>query len=450
MDKTQADVFPGPWWPALAQTILLYSRAWWIGGESLRHKYGEVFRLRLVNPGPKSAKTGLVVADPEEMRSVLTGSPQIYEAGKSHALRPIWGKHSVLSVDGEAHARLRRLLMPSFSGAALRGYATMFETLAEADAKNWPLDTPTTALENTQRITLEIILRTVFGVSDEERSAVLRPLTARIGTLGVGEILWLTVPTLKKFRVGLEYRQALIRLREIMDREIVQRRTDPDLHGRADVLSRMLAVDMDGDRLTDAEVRDQLVSLVTVGQESTAKALAWCLLHLAYNPDVQRKAQAAADAGDLGYLTAVFKESLRLHAVVAFAARRVAEPVKVAGREVPAGTVVLPFLSAPHRDGRYFPEPTEFRPERFLGESDDQLRKWQPFGGGVRRCLGAGFSLAESPIILRSVLTRYDIAPSRPVMEGPSRLPNIVVGPRYGGQIRLTERPSTASDLEVG
>ncbi|MGL6235304.1 MAG: cytochrome P450 [Segniliparus sp.] len=433
-------VAPGPSWPAWAQTALTFSRGWWLGTGLLRRRYGDVFRLRLYRQGSGSLRNVLVLADPEHMREVFAGSPKSWHVGDGNLLRPVLGEHSLLVVDEDVHARIRKLLMPSFTVGALRGYATMFEALAEADVERWPTGRTIRAHEHTQRLTLDIILHTVFGVSDPKRSATLRPLLARILRPRAADALWILQPGLERIGVGRAYHRELVRLNRLMEQEIAERRTDPALHERADVLSRMTAANVDDDRLSDEELRDQLVTLVIAGYETTAKALAWCLLDLAHNPAAQQEAQRAADSGDLGHLTAVFKESLRLHPVVAGTARQLVEPMRVAGRLVPKGWSVFPWLSAPHFDGRYFPDPKAFRPERFLGEHPPSNHHWQPFGGGVRRCIGAAFSQAEAAVILKSALSRYSVEPVAAEMEGDSRIPNIVIGPRLGALVRLTRR----------
>ncbi|ADG98443.1 cytochrome P450 [Segniliparus rotundus DSM 44985] len=433
-------IVPGPRWPAAVQTFLAFTRGWEVGSW-LRGHYAKTVEVRSYRRGSWVSIPTLLTSDPAMARQVFAGSPKVYHAGASNAiLAPVLGKRSLLSIDGEDHARIRKLLMPSFAGAALRGYASMFEELAEADAQQWPTGRVTAALEHTHRLTLDIILRTVFGVSDPQRSAVLRPRVLRVALPGPGTALWAWAPRSARLGVARGYRGNLAALNRILAEEIAARRADSAVHERKDVLSRMVAANEDGDRLCDEELRDQLLTLVMAGFETTAKALAWCLLDLAHNPAAQQRAQAAADEGDVEHLTAVFKETLRLHPVVSGVARLLMETDQIGERRLAAGSRAAISFYPLHHDEELFPQPEAFRPERFLDQNQPPGHHWAPFGGGVYRCIGASFSQAEAAAILRSVLTRYTVSPMRAEMEPQSHMPNIVIGPKFGGQVRLARR----------
>jgi cytochrome P450 len=258
-------------------------------------------------------------------------------------------------------------------------------------------------------LTLEIILQVVLGVTDAERLAALRPLVRRI--VGVGPLIMLGWFNPRLQGMGPWRRYAAVQ-REL-DRQlyalIAERRTADDLADRDDVLSRLLrTTDEDaGDPLTDSELRDQLVTLLLAGHETTATALAWTLHELARRPGQLRAAQRAADEHDEEYLTAVAKETLRLRPVIYEVARKLTEPVEVGGYRLPAGAVVAPAIGLVQTDPRNHPEPDEFRPDRFL-HGQPPANTWIPFGGGVRRCLGAGFCLLEASVVLGEVLRRFD------------------------------------------
>jgi cytochrome P450 len=432
--ETRASKLPG-----LLVTFLTLSRGWSLG-RALHRRYGDMSVVRLFDANPDTpALDCLVATGVEPMRDIFAGSAGTFRSGNP-ILTPIVGQKSLFTLEEDEHARVRKLLTPSFSAAALRRYTPMFEEAAEQDVPQWPVGSPITALRHTQRVTLDIILRTMFGVSDPRRSATLRPLLDRIVQPNWAEGLWIYRPAIGRLGIARSYRRALAELHQRLAEEIEERRADPRRHERHDVLSRMVSASVEDDRLNNDELRDQLITLVVAGHETTSKALAWCLLDLAHHPDEQAKAQEAADRGDLDHLSSAFKESLRLHPVVANTGRRLARPARIGGRLVPAGWAVYPWISRPHFDERHFPNPCQFRPERFLGGTPDEIRAWQPFGGGFRRCIGAAFSILESAVILQSLLTRYHVLPARRGMEKPSSQFSVVVGPRNGGRVRLVPR----------
>jgi cytochrome P450 len=214
--------------------------------------------------------------------------------------------------------------------------------------------------------------------------------------------------------------------------EIAERRAAGDLSERGDVLSRLLTTA--GDELTDLELRDQMITLLLAGHETTATALAWSFHELARRPDLLRQAQDGDDA----YLEAVAKEAMRRRPVVQNVARKLTEPTEIAGYRLPAGTVVAPSISLVHRDAAVYADPKDFRPDRFLGKQPE-AGTWIPFGGGVRRCIGAGFSLQEAVAVLREALTRYDIRPENDQPEA-AKPRNITLVPAQGARIIATPR----------
>ncbi|MPY86027.1 MAG: cytochrome P450, partial [Actinophytocola sp.] len=232
-------------------------------------------------------------------------------------LRPAMGEHSLLLVDEDDHQRTRRLLMPAFNGAALRGYAALVGELARAEVDRWPIGPTFRAMPRMQAITLEVILRVVFGVSDEARLRRLRPLVARLVDVGPTIMLGLFYPGLQRYRPWRSYLTAKSKVDELLYAQIAERRGQTDLADRTDVLSRLLTTGgADAEPLSDAELRDQLVTLLLAGHETTATALSWTLHELARHPDVQRDAARAADDGDDEYLGAVVKEAMRLRPVI--------------------------------------------------------------------------------------------------------------------------------------
>jgi cytochrome P450 len=282
-------------------------------------------------------------------------------------------------------------------------------------------------------LTLDIILRVVFGMSDGDRLRALRPLITKVVDIGPVAVLGWTYPRLNRFSPWKQLGENLAAADALLFEEIAERRTQ-ELADRTDVLSRLLHADPDAPAV---ELRDHMMTLLLAGHETTATALAWALHELARNPDVLRAAQTAADQGDDDYLQAVTKEAMRLRPVIYSVARRLTEPTVVRGYLIPKGTVVSPSIGLVQVDGEHFAGPQEFRPERFVG-AQPEAGTWIPFGGGVRRCLGAGFSLQEAASALRAILVRYDIEAVGPPEQARSR--NITLVPAKGARIVARRR----------
>lgn len=433
--RTTTPMPPGLHWPVLLQTVL-FSQWRHVLLPVLRRRYGDVFTVRIA---PRN-RLITVLSRPDDIRTVFTGAPTVFHAGEGNAiLGPVMGDHSVLLVDEDQHRRVRKLLMPAFHGPALRGYQGLMSTLAEQEVNRWRPGQVFSAHGRMNALTLEIILQVVFGVTDPARLAALRPLVSRIVSIGPIIMMGWFYPALSRIGPWRRYAGIQGELDAILYAEIAQRRSATDLADRDDVLSRLLcATDGENDRLTDEELRDQLITLLLAGHETTATALAWALHELARRPATLRRAQRAADEHDDEYLTAVAKEALRLRPVIYEVARRLTEPVEVGGYVLPAGTVVSPAIGLVQTDPSHHPDPEDFRPERFL-DGQPPANTWIPFGGGVRRCLGAGFSLLEAATVLGEVLRRFDIQPNRPRPERP-RARNITLVPSAGAKIRVMAR----------
>jgi cytochrome P450 len=401
----------------------------------MQRRYGDMFTLHIA---PRNRRL-VILSQPEQIKTVFSGAPAVYHAGEGNAiLGPIMGDHSVLLVDEDAHVRVRRLLMPAFHGAALRGYEQLVAEVARAQAATWPVGQVFASHDRMHEVTLEVILRVVFGVTDEARLAALRPLVRDVVGIGPLVMLGWFYPKLQGFGPWRRYLTGQRELDRLLYAEIAERRKATDLADRDDVLSRLLRTSEGPDGLTDAELRDQLVTLLLAGHETTATTLAWVWHDLARNPAQLAKARAAADSGEDEYLVAVVKEALRLHPVVYEVARRLKEPVEVGGYLLPAGVTVMPAIGLVQADQRHFDAPEEFRPERFL-DGQPAPNTWIPFGGGARRCLGAGFAQLEATVVLREVLTRFDLRfdASRPERAKPR---NITLIPARGARIAVTSR----------
>ena len=438
-----SDVPAGPTYPGLLQSIaLMRFRHQWI--PHLHRKYGDVFSIRILPEG----RWLVVFNRPEHVREIFAGDPEIFHAGKGNAiLGPVMGEHSLLLVDGTQHKRARKLLMPAFNGHALRGYESMIEGLAKTEVGSWQQGSPFRSLERMNALTLEVILQVVFGVTDERRLGELRPLVNRTVNVSPAVFLGWGFPRLQRFGPWRRAFENQVALDRVIYAEIADRRAATDLDQRTDVLSRLLLVrDDDAEQagegsdagLTDEELRDQLVTLLLAGHETTATALAWTLHELAKDPVQERKARAAATAGDNEHLEAVLKESMRLHPVIPMVVRHLMEPATVGGVDLPAGANVAASIILAHASESSHPDHAAFRPERFL-EGEVAPNTWIPFGGGVRRCIGAGFSLMEGVAVLREVLSAYDVE----LPPGPREQPkvrNITSVPKHGARIVVSRR----------
>ena len=423
---------PGPGWPGFAQTTaLLRFRHRFVPW--LHRTYGDVFTVRMV-PGDRPL---VLFTRPEHAREIFAGDPEVFHAGKGTAiLGPVMGEHSLLLQDSAEHKRARKLLMPAFNGHALRGYEALVTDLAREEVGRWAPGSEFRALDRMNALTLEVILRVVFGVTDERRLAELRPCVNRTVEISPVVLLGWGYPRLQKVGPWKRTVQNQQELDRLMYAEIRERRAAPDLAERTDVLSRLIRVEDGGDRLTDTELRDQLVTLLLAGHETTATALAWALYEIGRDPAQRRRAREAVLAGDDDWLDAALKESMRLHPVIPMVVRTLTRPATIGGIDLPAGTTVGPSILIAHARADNHPDPEVFRPERFLGQNPS-TNTWIPFGGGVRRCIGAGFSLMEGVAVLREVLTAYDVL--APGSDEP-KVRNITSVPRRGARIRV-DRP---------
>ncbi len=433
----------GPRYHGLLQSIMLMRfRHQWI--PRLRRKYGDVFTIKVLPEG----RWMVFFHKPEHIREIFAGDPEIFHAGKGNAiLGPVMGEHSLLLVDSSQHKRARKLLMPAFNGHALRGYESMIEGITKTEVGSWKQGQPFESLERMNALTLEVILQVVFGVTDEARLAELRPLVNKIVNVSPVVFLGWGFPRLQKlgpWRTAFANQAALDQL---IYAEIDQRRKADDLASRTDVLSRLLLVrdeEVSEDEettetgLTDEELRDQLVTLLLAGHETTATALAWTLHELGKNPVQEQRARDAARARDNDYLEAVLKESMRLHPVIPMVVRHLMKPATIGGVDLPAGSNVATSIILAHESEASYPDHLEFRPTRFT-EGEVATNTWIPFGGGVRRCIGAGFSLMEGVSVLREVLSAYDVS-LPPGTKEEAKVRNITSVPKHGAKIIVTRR----------
>ena len=423
---------PGPGWPALIQSIgLLRFRHQFIPWAHRR--YGDAFTVRILPQG----RPLVLFTLPEHAREIFAGDPEVFHAGKANAiLGPMMGEHSLLLQDSSEHKRARKLLMPAFNGHALREYAALVTDVASAEVDSWLPGESFSALARMNRLTLEVILRVVFGVTDEARLAELRPRVNQVVDISPAILFGHGMPRLQKVGPWKRAIDNAFELDALIYAEIRERRVATDLASRTDVLSRLIRVGTEedhSDRLTDEELRDQLVTLLLAGHETTATALAWALYEVGRSPALLARCRAAALDGDEAFLEAVLKESMRLHPVIPMVVRTLMKPASIGGYDLPAGTTVGPSIIIAHSRADNHDEPSSFRPERFI-DGQPATNTWIPFGGGVRRCIGAGFSLMEGVAVLREVFSAYDVESAG---EDEPKVRNITSVPREGARVRV-------------
>jgi cytochrome P450 len=357
-----------------------------------QREFGDAFTIKIGTEPP-----WVMLAHPDAVREVFTGDPALLHAGKANViLRPFLGRASVLLLDGPEHLRQRKLMLPPFHGARMAGYRDMVVAIAREHIATWPRGEPLSLAPRMQAITLDVVLRVIFGVETGARLDDLRTRLRRMmeWIMSSPSLLAMVAAGPDRIeRAGL-YKPALRPVDALLYEQIRRRRAEPG----DDVLSLLLeARHQDGASLSDQELRDELVTLLVAGHETTATALSWTAERLVRMPG----GWAALREGGEEYAEAAGKEALRLRPVVPVVLRHLQERMTIAGLDLPAGTIVAPSIYLVHRRPEIYPEPARFRPERFLGEgAQGGTYTWIPFGGGVRRCLGAAFALMELRVVL--------------------------------------------------
>jgi cytochrome P450 len=437
----------GPLPPGPSEAPLVQTLRWLLRPisfmESCRRRYGDTFSVRFLG-----FQTPLVmVSDPEAIRALYTVRDHGLPPGRTFALRPVMGPRSVLLLEGAEHLQRRKLMLPPFHGERMRAYEDSAREIAERDIAGWPTDEPFALHPHMQAITLEVILGAVFGVTDPGRRERLRELLP--GLLENTSSAGLQFRILLARRVSRpgplrELRELTRRIDDAILGEIAERRRDPAAADRQDILSMLtLARFEDGAEMDANEIRDQLLTLLLAGHETTATALAWTVDLLLRHPRVLARLTAEIDEQrEDSYLRAVIQESLRLRPVVPLAGRRLASELRVDGYTLPVGSDVTPAIWLTHTRTDLYPEPLAFQPERFL-RSPPTTYGWVPFGGGVRRCLGAAFAEMEMRVVLGAILRRRRLSAASPDAERPIRR-NVTLSPRHGTRVTASPRRQDA------
>jgi cytochrome P450 len=421
--------------------------AWWMRPISFlernRARYGKRFTIRLMGE-----RVFVMLSDPADVKQVYTAPPDVLHPGEgARVLAPVVGQNSVILLDGDAHLSQRKLMLPAFHGEKMQALSGLMTEVAEREAEQWPRDEPVALHPRLQGLTLEVILRAVFGLDPGPRLDGLRQRLTRILEMGSTPIGML--PFMQRDLGGRGPWAKFVRLRAESDAliyELIEERRR-DGSERNDVLSMLLAArHEDGSPMSDVELRDELMTLLVAGHETTASELAWGFERLARTPDVLARLVHEIDDGDGdAYLTATIQETLRRRPVLPNTAPRlVKQPVNIGGWDYPTGVCVVANAYLVHHDPEIYPDPYAFRPERFLDEQPGTYT-WIPFGGGRRRCLGASFALVEMKIVLKAILSRCEV---RPGIEGPevSRRRAITVSPKQRAQMILSDRRGVSAN----
>jgi len=407
--------------------------------DECHREHGDLITLRVPFDGAI-----IVVASPELIREVLTADGDVLRAGAGNAtvVGPLLGKHSLLTLDGAEHLRQRRLLLPAFHGERMHAFATVMREITEASLEAWPVGAPFSLHPMMQSITLDVILRTVFGVANTDDKTPLRAalvellelaatplmLTAGLLKLDVLRIPWLKVTKLKHA------------IDDELYRVIAERRRAGA--GGSDVLSMMIAArDEHGRAMSDVELRDELVTLLVAGHETTATSLAWTFDQLLANPHTLVRLRDELAGGRDEYLDAVIRETLRLRPIVPLVGRVVAKPFQLGGYTFREGARLAPSIYLAGRHAATYRSPEQFEPERWIGVKPDPYT-WLPFGGGIRRCIGMAFAQFEMRVVLQTVVPRVRLR----LADGPARVVRrgITLAPSGGTRVVLEERAAPA------
>ncbi len=443
---------PGPKAPAALQTARLIGRPLSFF-ERCRRRFGETFSARVLGIGPI-----VFISDPPSLKRLFGADRRNTIApGRNIVLAPVLGQRSLLLLEGDEHLRRRKLMLPPFHGERMRAYEEVMAEATEGELSSWPIGRPFRLHPRMQSITLEVILRAVFGVEDDERRQDLRRnLVGILATTRSARAIGMTVGRLRRLPVYRRISRMLAETDRILRAEIDDRRADSDLASRDDILSLLVAARFeDGSAMSDTELRDQLITLLLAGHETTATGLAWSFDLLFRAPDKLERLRAEITEGGHEYLDAVIEETLRVRPVVPWVGRKLSAAAELGGYELPADTVVMAAIYLAHTRPDLYPEPHAFRPERFLDGGPESATdtspsrrrsgprpdtySWIPFGGGTRRCIGAAFAQLEMRVVLRTVLGRAELRPATDRPE-PIVRRNVTLSPRNGTPAILASR----------
>jgi cytochrome P450 len=424
---------PGPSSPMAVQTLAMRTRQRPYL-EHARRRFGSMFTVRLFGLGDT-----VIVSDPELIKQVFRADPTVLHAGTGSPLRPLLGENSLLGIDEAQHMEQRKLLLPPFKGQRMKAYESMIAEIAAEEIDSWPQDTEMSTARPMQRITLRAILRAVFGAEGEQLHA-LEELIPRWTAQGTRMSL---APELQRsfgpWSPWAKFLKLRAQIDVVLDELIATAKADPQLEQRADVLALMVqARHEDGSPMSNPEIRDELVTMLVAGHETTSHTLAWAIERITRHPELLGRLVAEVDEGGKALREATIREVQRSRPVIAFAARVVRKPFELGGFRLPIGSRLLLAACLTHYDPNLFAHPERFQPERFLDKLPDTYT-WIPFGGGVRRCIGATFAHMEMDIVLRVLLERVELVPTSAADERWA-FRGVVWAPAEGGKAVVRQR----------
>ncbi len=424
---------PGPSSPMAVQTLAMRTRQRPYL-EHARRRFGSMFTVRLFGLGDT-----VIVSDPELIKQVFRADPTVLHAGTGSPLRPLLGENSLLGIDEAQHMEQRKLLLPPFKGQRMKAYESMIAEIAAEEIDSWPQDTEMSTARPMQRITLRAILRAVFGAEGEQLHA-LEELIPRWTAQGTRMSL---APELQRsfgpWSPWAKFLKLRAQIDVVLDELIATAKADPQLEERADVLALMVqARHEDGSPMSNPEIRDELVTMLVAGHETTSHTLAWAIERITRHPELLGRLVAEVDEGGKALREATIREVQRSRPVIAFAARVVRKPFELGGFRLPIGSRLLLAACLTHYDPNLFAHPERFQPERFLDKLPDTYT-WIPFGGGVRRCIGATFAHMEMDIVLRVLLERVELVPTSAADERWA-FRGVVWAPAEGGKAVVRQR----------
>ena len=444
--RIKRELPPGPRVPAALQTVATWTRPT-VGLLRARERFGKRFTVRVLGQAPF-----VILSDPEDIKEVFQAPPEVLHPGEgARILEPIVGPNSVILLDEGPHLEQRKLLLPAFHGEAMQSLAELMSELTERELDSWPREQPVALHPRLQRLTLEIVLRAVFGLEQGAKLDRLRELLTEVLEFAENPISLL--PFAQRALAGRGPMGRLERLGEEADGlifELIDERRRDGGEG-PDVLTLLLSAEHeDGSPMSAGELRDELVTALVAGHETTASQLAWGFEMLARNPRVtERLARELEGDADAAYLTATIHEIMRRRPVLMNAEPRlVKRRVEIGGVSYPPGVVLIASAFLIHHDPDIYPEPHAFRPERFLeseGGRGPGTYTWLPFGGGRRRCLGASFAMLEMKIVLRAVVERNVLLPVGDHPET-ARRRSITISPSRGCEVMLRSRPAATRE----
>ncbi len=415
--------------------------------EGNRDRHGSIFSVKL-----GALKRCAFIADPEAAWKVLSGDPSTFRMGPTNAIfRPVLGEHSLFLLDGEEHKHHRRLMAPSFHPKAIRGYAGLIEEIAAREIAGWPVDQPFPLQDPMRRITTESIVRIVVGVCSPDRDAEIRRLVPEM--LEIAENPLALMPQFQREMGGRSPFGKVMNVTRQIDRILtdeigLRRYLQPHERG-SDVMSMLAAAETHEPAfMSDREIRDEVLTMLIAGHETTANALSWAFERLLRHPVVHDRLLSELDSGNDDYLDAVVRETLRQRPILPVTARRLTAETKVGEYTFPRGWTLMPCIYLIHQDPEVFPEPDRFLPERFLEDPKPSSRVWLPFGAGARHCVGSHLALMTIKSVIRVVL-------SRTMIEADSEQPepivrnNMTLAPGRGSMATLRGRRGTSIRRET-